>query len=109
MIIAPALGSISVKISIDPGRQMNNVWQYADPGLLVSVQRFASLSPAWLAACCATADLSLRQCAMLSGTNSVLKVLYLATSESLPASKVMLERHMHRAATEFPRSLKSSY
>ena len=45
-----------------------------DPSLLVANLRFAGLNPAWLAACCATLDISLRRFALLGGSNSLLKV-----------------------------------
>ena len=47
---------------------------FADPNLLVGRERFASLSPAWLTACCATTGVSLHRTALLGGTNALLSV-----------------------------------
>lgn len=61
----------------DPGQlAQRNVGEgmMIDPSLLVATQRFAGLSPAWLAACVATLNVGLRQFALLGGTNQVMRV-----------------------------------
>jgi hypothetical protein len=70
---------------------------HIDPGLLASTQRFAGLSPQWIAACLATLSISINRFAFLGGTNSVLKAAKGAGMLSIAVPAALSSRGQYSA------------